>query len=144
MFSSDPEIIVSFSLKGGLEREVSDYRTSSTAWLMPDMVDSDPVRGPVVRDLEQRIAEVVGLPKENQEHFQVLRYGTHKATDQYLVDNGWLGKRTLKVATCMCRKMYTYMQKAATVSVVEDLIMIHPPRTHSNHHRAQPVLPAPQ
>lgn len=66
--------------QGGLEREVSDYRTSSTAWLMPDNVDNDPERGPIVRKLEERIAQVVGLPVVNQEHFQVLRYGEGSGT----------------------------------------------------------------
>lgn len=46
---------------------------------MPDIVDSDEQRGSIVRDLEQRIGKIVGLPIQNQEHFQVLRYGEKQA-----------------------------------------------------------------
>ncbi len=50
---------------GGLERSVSSYRTSSTAWLNPETITNNTARK-IIDKIEQRIAELVGLPLENQ------------------------------------------------------------------------------
>ncbi|EGD81044.1 hypothetical protein PTSG_10986 [Salpingoeca rosetta] len=57
----------------GIEREVSNYRTSSTAWMLPDVLGNDPMQAHL-KDMEEEIARIVRLPVENQEHFQVLQY----------------------------------------------------------------------
>ena len=49
---------------------ISNYRTSSTAW-----VDSNEYPDhPELAAIEQRIAEITHFPVKNQETFQVLRY----------------------------------------------------------------------
>eukprot|EP00039_Didymoeca_costata_P004091 m.71279 g.71279 ORF g.71279 m.71279 type:complete len:322 (-) comp12230_c0_seq4:86-1051(-) len=55
---------------GGMEREVSSYRTSSTAWINNRSI----VASPVIVSLRKRIANILNVPQENQEQFQVLRY----------------------------------------------------------------------
>eukprot|EP01147_Barroeca_monosierra_P003700 gene3700-6245_t len=62
----------------GVERAVSEYRTSSTAWMTPDVLRNDPQKK-IIEKLESEIADIVGLPVENQEHLQVLQY----IEDQY-------------------------------------------------------------
>ncbi|EDQ88195.1 uncharacterized protein MONBRDRAFT_37507 [Monosiga brevicollis MX1] len=63
---------------GGLERSVTSYRTSSTAWLMDDEMAVNATAATIVRQLEERIGKLVGLPVVNQEHFQVLRYNNNQ------------------------------------------------------------------
>eukprot|EP00730_Choanoeca_flexa_P004218 TRINITY_DN11633_c0_g2_i1.p1 TRINITY_DN11633_c0_g2~~TRINITY_DN11633_c0_g2_i1.p1 ORF type:complete len:256 (+),score=49.86 TRINITY_DN11633_c0_g2_i1:170-937(+) len=58
---------------GGLNREVGTYRTSSTGWLIPNAMVNE-TASKVVYELEDRIADATGIPADNQEHFQVLRY----------------------------------------------------------------------
>eukprot|EP00051_Salpingoeca_urceolata_P017781 m.245103 g.245103 ORF g.245103 m.245103 type:complete len:259 (-) comp19048_c2_seq1:149-925(-) len=81
-FLTDKEIetILSLSPKeqfeqstGGLERSVSTYRTSSTFWLNSELI-TDADKQQIMFGLEHKIAEIVGLPANNQEHLQVLHY----------------------------------------------------------------------
>ncbi len=50
---------------GGLERSISSYRTSSTAWVNTESVQ-DPVLRELLLDVEDNIAEIIGFPVENQ------------------------------------------------------------------------------
>ena len=50
----------------GTQRE--NYRTSSGAWLRPDDA------GSAQEKLRQLVIDITGLPRENQENIQVLRY----------------------------------------------------------------------
>lgn len=60
-----------------MSRLVDNTRTSSTAWL------SDPAHwsDPVLRGVDERIAGLTGIARENMEHMQVLRYNA----DEYYV-----------------------------------------------------------
>ena len=53
---------------GLLGEQRENYRTSSGAWLGPDDVPD------VQRQLRTLVAEVTGLPAQNQESIQILRY----------------------------------------------------------------------
>lgn len=54
----------------GLTRDVSNVRTSSTAWLSGPEHFSDPI----LHGIEDKISEILKVPVQNQEHFQVLKY----------------------------------------------------------------------
>jgi len=49
---------------------VQAVRTSSTAWCEHSGCGTDPV----VKDIRRRIMELTGVPEENAEHLQILRY----------------------------------------------------------------------
>eukprot|EP00055_Hartaetosiga_balthica_P008448 m.31522 g.31522 ORF g.31522 m.31522 type:complete len:294 (-) comp6314_c0_seq1:288-1169(-) len=72
-------------------RDKTAYRTSSTAWLTPDVTKNNLEYKKVVEQLEQRIADIVQLPVNNQEHFQVLRYNPgeyYKQHSDYIAEQG--------------------------------------------------------
>eukprot|EP00041_Stephanoeca_diplocostata_P026472 m.714958 g.714958 ORF g.714958 m.714958 type:complete len:258 (-) comp22974_c0_seq18:841-1614(-) len=51
-------------------RDVAPERTSSTGWLIKPYHE----RSKIIRNVEQRMAEVMNVPRENQEGFQTLEY----------------------------------------------------------------------
>ena len=61
---------------GFQEQVVSQHRTSSNAWCMQECE-----RHPVVQNLTQRIADLVMVPADNFESFQVLRYEKEQKYD---------------------------------------------------------------
>jgi len=68
---------------GGMEREVSDYRTSSTAWLQgPSHFGSS-----AVESLKGKVSEIMNVPILNQEHLQVLNY---QPGQQYKIHHDWV------------------------------------------------------
>jgi prolyl 4-hydroxylase len=58
-----------YKFDGSVEGVVSSGRTSTNAWCS-DECDADPV----TRALWKRIEQVTGVPENNSEHFQILRY----------------------------------------------------------------------
>merc|ERR1712100_4950 len=71
---------------GGMEREISSYRTSSTSWLM----SQETMRDPVTTSVTDRIAKITGLPFQNHEHFQVLKY---KEGQYYREHHDWIDEQ---------------------------------------------------
>jgi len=53
--------------------QVSPVRTSQQAWCQPHITDAC-VKDPLVRAVHERVVNVTGVPIENAEFFQVLRY----------------------------------------------------------------------
>lgn len=73
---------------GGMERAVSNYRTSKTAWLMPGELERDTLN--VIQRIERRIARATGWSAKNQEHFQVLHYDKgqfYKEHHDYIIEH---------------------------------------------------------
>jgi len=54
-----------------MDRQVSDYRTSSTAWLQDDVS----LNSAILQSLERKMADVTNVGVLHQEHLQVLNYG---------------------------------------------------------------------
>jgi len=64
---------------GGMDRQVSDYRTSSTAWLQDDVS----LNSAILQSLERKMADVTNVGVLHQEHLQVLNYGPQQYYRQH-------------------------------------------------------------
>lgn len=58
--------------------KITEYRTSAQAWCVGGCHDD-----PVVRTVRERIETVTGIPQENYEHLQLLKYGSKQYYQQH-------------------------------------------------------------
>lgn len=81
-----------------LNRDTDNARTSSTGWLIKPYHE----RNNIIKNVEQRMAEVMNVPRENQEGFQTLEY---KPGQYYRTHHDFIIEQDDWASGCVCCRL---------------------------------------